>query len=55
MRELNKNEWSEEMLKSVTKISKGENFKELWLKVADEMGINILKIEEIDKNDNGRN
>jgi len=55
VRELNKNEWSKEMLKNVKKIPKGEDFGDLWLKVADEMGINILKIEEEDKNDNGRN
>ncbi len=54
MRELNKNEWSKEMLNNVEKIPKSENFGELWLRVADEMGINIIEIIEEDNNDNGR-
>tara|TARA_B100000085_G_scaffold276627_1_gene295996 strand:+ start:966 stop:1127 length:162 start_codon:yes stop_codon:yes gene_type:complete len=49
-RSINENEWERDWLKELDPVPDSENFGELWLKVADEMGINILTIEE-DKND----
>lgn len=40
------NECYRDRLKELDSIPDSENFGELWLKIADEMGINILTIEE---------
>lgn len=53
-RSLNENEWEKEWLNELTPIPDSEDFGDIWLKVADEMGINVIRINKIEEFNDGK-
>tara|TARA_Y100000996_G_C22336301_1_gene566638 strand:+ start:178 stop:360 length:183 start_codon:yes stop_codon:yes gene_type:complete len=53
-RSINENEWEKEWLNELTPIPDSEDFGDIWLKVADEMGINVIRINKIEEFNDGK-
>ena len=53
-RSMNENEWEKEWLNELTPIPDSEDFGDIWLKVADEMGINVIRINKIEEFNDGK-
>ena len=53
-RSINENEWEKEWLNELTPIPNSEDFGDIWLKVADEMGINVIRINKIEEFNDGK-
>ena len=53
-RSINENEWEKEWLNELTPIPDSEDLGDIWLKVADEMGINVIRINKIEEFNDGK-